>query len=462
MSPIVTHVMSILQSESPLLIREKNLNFFLTQCVTSLVSEALEEIDSQLITSMKAKGYHIDKRASRSVTFSFGTVDFERRKWVKAGEKPCYPLDECLGLEACQRFSTGLVNQLAQVATLGVYRKSAEAIELCCPFSVSHQTLHQLTRTLGSQIDQAQSADLGHESERDLNRKVPVLYVEGDAFCVKQKGGSLLYFHRFQVCEGRKKVGKKRRELQGYHDFVDVSRKKAFEQLKEYLSRTYDLSQVILVTNSDNGSGYGASQFRELCPTRHSVHEHFLDRYHLNRKLVERLNFVPKKFLKLFEQGLYGYDLDFLEVLYETAESFCERPQDTENLDKLKAYLSRNWSYLKPFDKRTRLVGLEAVIGTCESHHRPYTYRMKKQGKYWSLAGGQAMVKLISAKINHEIEKYSNFNFQAIQATEVPSLSLRELKKKNKEVISYNESFLQRIPSPKFQVNLNHWLDAKA
>ena len=44
-------------------------------------------------------------------------------------------------------------------------------------------------------------------------------------------------------------------------------------------------------------------------------------------------------------------------------------------------------------------------LGTCESNHRMYTYRMKKQGRRWSYRGGLAMIKVISGLKNDDLEQ---------------------------------------------------------
>ncbi len=63
-----------------------------------------------------------------------------------------------------------------------------------------------------------------------------------------------------------------------------------------YLQNHYDLSNTIVLSNSDGGSGYEPEVFQELtlgC----KQHEHFLDRYHLNRKIRERMYFCPQELL---------------------------------------------------------------------------------------------------------------------------------------------------------------------
>lgn len=53
---------------------------------------------------------------------------------------------------------------------------------------------------------------------------------------------------------------------------------------------TYNLKDTVVISNSDGGSGYEKEQF-EYIIGRCERHEHFRDRYHVNRKIKERLQF---------------------------------------------------------------------------------------------------------------------------------------------------------------------------
>ena len=63
--------------------------------------------------------------------------------------------------------------------------------------------------------------------------------------------------------------------------------------MREYLERYFDLSQCLVLSNSDGGSGYEAAVFADMVDGCKS-HEHFRDRYHVNEKIKQRLNFADK------------------------------------------------------------------------------------------------------------------------------------------------------------------------
>lgn len=457
MDTIVSQISEILTKEESILQRESQLNHFFSGLFCQLARQALELLDRQLIPSMKAQGYQIDHALDRKVSFFFGPVTYRRRRYVKTGSPAVYPVDELLNLEPKKRHSKYVQNVFAQASTLGVYRKVSEAIDLVSMLSISHQQLQQLATAVGEEIDQNQRNDLSH-NPKSGEKKVPILYVEGDAFYVGAQGGGNIAVHRYQVCEGRQRIGKSRTTLVNYKEFIDLDRETAFEQLQNYLESTYDLSNTLLVTNSDEGTGYQKHNFSDLAGSV-KAHEHFVDRYHVNRKIKARLRFVPEDLVKEFQKALWQYDSTLLSPLYDTLESLCETAKDSYELGELKKYIGRNWLWLKPFWQRPLLKGHESVIGTCESHHRYFTFRMKKQGRRWGERGAQAMVKLLSAKRNGEFDKYTDYvSFPEFEAQEYDWQKLQkeyqkplsECKKKTKW--NYSETSQAHLVSPRLRI----------
>ena len=146
MDSILSQITEILTNKAGILERESSLNHFLEHLVSDLVGQALEMLDTQMVASMREKGYQIAKCRSRTVSFFFGTVTFHRRSYVKAGEVTFYPLDHLLGLTPKQRPSKYVQNVFAQASTLGVFRKVSELIGLVSPLTISHQQLQQLAK----------------------------------------------------------------------------------------------------------------------------------------------------------------------------------------------------------------------------------------------------------------------------------------------------------------------------
>lgn len=108
-----------------------------------------------------------------------------------------------------------------------------------------------------------------------------------------------------------------------------------------------------------------------------------------------------------------------MTLCLDTAESLDLDTQDEvhqENVRLLRRFLERNWAYLKLAHSRG-IKGTLKGLGTCESNYQQYTYRMKRQGRIWSIHGAKSMVKVIVSVRNGELTTILN---QLDQASTAP------------------------------------------
>lgn len=73
-----------------------------------------------------------------------------------------------------------------------------------------------------------------------------------------------------------------------------------------------------------------------------------------------------------------------------------------EEIRKLHAYLRRNWPYVKGFYERD--LSIDRGVGVCETGHRFYSYRMKRQGRSWATKGAEHVGALLTADRNSELD----------------------------------------------------------
>ena len=107
------------------------------------------------------------------------------------------------------------------------------------------------------------------------------------------------------------------------------------------------------------------------------------------------------------KQAVWAHDWEQVIAVLDTAESLVDEDHGEDpfhHIEKLKHYLSRNWPYLKRL-KAYQLKESVQGIGSCESNHRIYSYRMKRNGKYWSERGAHSMVRLIEALKNQTFDR---------------------------------------------------------
>lgn len=402
----VSDVIEILKSSNNQVEAEKQLMNYFAEVAGAMMQSALESIDDELQKEYKAKGYCMERKDSRTIQFLFGSVTFKRRRMAREGEKGCYPLDISCGFEKGSRYSLLVQRQVAELSSKLVYRGVEKAVGLLTSFSISHTAVGRIIHKVGEKQREWTRKKLEEQSiSLPENRKVPYLIIEGDGVVIKGTKKKKKEIHRVQVCEGVLKNGKRSQLVKPRYFSSMKSSKHAWEQLEQYLSSIYDLEHTIVVSNTDGGPGYSMDNC-SMVIGRCKQHIHFIDRYHVNKKIKTRLAFC-KSLERPLKQAVWDYDWSLVEVILQTAESMADGSQASVQLEhvvKLRGYLQRNWTYLKKLEDYS--VGLDIQgIGSCESNHRPYSYRMKGNGKYWGDRGSAAMVSIIEGLKNGTLDQ---------------------------------------------------------
>ena len=377
--------------------RRKELHTWLTRLVMEKIGKTMEIIDGELAEKYKEKGYWVERRDKRSIQCVFGELVYQRRLMKAEGKRSVYPLDKELGIEAYQRNTAYMEWKIAQVASQSTYRNTAAAVNVLTAISVSHQTVGSIVEKVGKRYAQWQE-----RTDERTKKAAQVLCIEGDGIIISGQGKKKREIHRFQVAERVEENGN-RRKLKGRYCFAGYNRKQAARQMKKYLAGCYDLRKCLVLSNSDGGSGYGKEIFDEITEGCRK-HEHFRDRYHVNQKVKKRMRFAIPEIKKIVEKGILNYNWDKVSVGLDTAESCAETEEEVREIEKLRSYIKRNWDYIKPMKDR----GIEkrnAGIGSCESNHRIYSYRMKKQGRHWGEKGGTGMIQVITGMKNGDLRQ---------------------------------------------------------
>jgi len=405
MDSIVTDLVEVMKKETNFLAREKAMMIFFAQLIATLTQLAFQTLDEEVCAQCKKEGFRVDRKSERTITFLFGTVTYVRRRMKNQANEVRYPLDEFLGVRKGLRYSSLVLRNVAQLGSTMVYRHVSQAIDCLTSLQMSHQNVQQLVIKTGELI-QTRST---HESRYDgiiTKKKVPYLYLEGDGVEIKGQKKQEFVIHRFQVCEGSQKVGN-RSEMITPHFVSHLNRQKAQKEMMAYLQAYYDLSHTVVISNSDGGSGYEKTVFDELA-LGCLRHEHFRDRYHVHRKIKERMAFVPQLQHRMI-RAIEHYDWQEVQLVLDTSESLIEEDEvnSLEHLRLLQHYLQRNWVYFQALKERG-IMDPKACIGTIESTHRKMTYRMKRQGRLWTKTGAQAMIRVIDSLRNQEFEGWLN------------------------------------------------------
>ena len=379
---------------------EENLLRMLNEFCCEVVAEVLEDHDTYLMQDMQQKGYKCERKDTRNIQFLFGNVCFKRRLWKKNKES-VYPLDETLGFMKYVRYSPLVMMKASLLATQNTYQNSAEAIQTLTTLSISDTGVRNIVLRSAEIVEEYMIYQEDYEVPE--KKEVPVLYIEGDGLMLSSQKQTKMTLHRFQLHEGTRKSGS-RSECINRIQFADFSYQIAYNRFFNYLHRHYDLKNTVVITNSDGGSGYSPEVFAELA-LGCKQHEHFIDAYHVNRKLIERM-FYCMELIQPMKKAIRMHSEEALIPVFDTMESLVSdgAADEMEHLRLLKGYVSRNWQFMRPFYLR-QLSASRSGIGVCESNHRPFSYRMKRQGRSWGKIGGNAIAHLIDARKNDSLRE---------------------------------------------------------
>ena len=161
----------------------------------------------------------------------------------------------------------------------------------------------------------------------------------------------------------------------------------------------HDLSKTTVLSNGDGGSGYQFQDFEQMVEGCLD-HQHFRDCYHVHEKIRTRLSFCKRELVDRIIRELHQSDdrMKRIPVWMDTARSYARTEADLEEVDKLQSYLERNAPYIPSLSQRG--IHTEIHLGTAETNHRFYSYRMKRQGRSWSSEGMEYMVWVLTARKN--------------------------------------------------------------
>lgn len=402
MNAIITELIKIIKDSRDNISREENLKKYLEELNCHLVGKALEEIDKELAAEYGKDGWRVERRDERIVQTSYGFVRAKRRLMKKDGQKPIYPLDKELGVRTYQRYSAYFEFIVAKLGAKSVYRVTAEAINTLTPITISHSQVGRIIKKVGNRYAEWEKVKEINDDAHNSPKRVNVLYIEGDALMIKGQNKNKMELHRFQVAEGVVQIGR-RRILEGVHYVAEFNYDDAKEEISNYIANHYDLNNTVVITNSDGGLGYGKNVFDEIIGMA-KRHEHFRDRYHVNRKNKERIGWAGKRLECELKRAISSFSWKKVTIVLSKIKLIAVDDLQLEQIERLRDYLWRNWNYLASMRERG-LSDYEKIIGTCESNHRIYSYRMKKQGRRWGKFGGRCMAKVITGIKNNDLRE---------------------------------------------------------
>lgn len=399
---------------------ENTIHLFVQNCTCEVAKQFLYRYNQKLIYKYIEKGWEIDGIESRTIQFLFGKLTFKRHRLRKEGEKSFLPLDKTLGLPPRDNYSAGVKLTCARLSARMPFRQATKTIQELLNIDISHGTVHALTQEVGQKV---QKYIKNVPNISDKKRKVKHLFIEGDAVYLGSRDPSQrhLVMHRIIIHEGSgTKEGSERKVLKNVLSLESFESSEAvFRQAQDYLDRHYNLKHTTVYSNSDGGSGYEVDKFKEIIGLA-AEHHHRLDLYHAYQKIRQKVYFDKKLMPKLLLAVQTCSELEVHQLL-DTIESriileefHVLRQKYTENISELRGYLHKNWQYLAPLKSNKEL-----SLGVCESSHRIYTFRMKRQGRSWTKAGAANLVAIINCQQQNSLEKAYFMDDEDLKSQEI-------------------------------------------
>lgn len=408
MDKIISDIYEILKSSSNPIELEQTIQAFMWQLISEAMEIILDQINQTIKEEKQKQGWKVKRNDARTIQYVFGPVQYKRTLMEDPTGENHYPLDEWLGIKSYQRYSPLVEVQVAELASDATYRDTAKFIEAWTPVELSHQTVKTVVEKVGkiqAQYDQALVEDLEDSAVLPEGRQVDYFYAEADGVYVRgTEKGKKVEIHHAITYEGWERNGKRVSLKTPKTILTTGSISKFWEEVQTLTANNYSLENTRIITNSDGGAGYTAEKFQTAFAQSKYPVINQLDAYHITQSLNRTFGMQDKQFKPEVRKAIQAKDLEAFDLWVTTFESTLKEDKEIEKLKEFRSYITNNWSRI--FDWRKEVEGAPADargLGAMESNQRRITFRMKKRGMHWSMAGCEAMVKVKQGIFNETL-----------------------------------------------------------
>ena len=295
-----------------------------------------------------------------------------------------------------------------------------------------------------------------YQEENRESKKVEKLYIEADGVMVKSKNSKQLRkdIAHVVIHEGIEIEYGKRKKLVNKHEIIAGSSRQAMEDTLLYIEKNYKVDRnTTFVTNSDMGAGYGFKFFSPIVKTFKAKHEHFWDKYHVQKEIIRLSDFIESKLINRLKRSIENHDRNELIVILDTIESTIESDVLLEVFLSFKSRMLHNFKHTNPTQNRSITID---TVGVIESQHCKITNRMKKRKMYWTVLGAVTMAKMIVDNSTGNLESlflgewrkeyrkiqekyYGNIEWwkNEMKDSEIPTVKLYRTQQKGRKIIRF-------------------------
>ena len=241
---------------------------------TELLAALYEAADQELLedrVGRRQEGLVVERRGEpRTILSQLGTITYKRAYYQRRDGTYCHPVDEIAGVEAYERISARVSEELVDAAREMPYRKSSRVVT---NGAVSSQTVMNKIRRSSPKTEIVERV------------RVPVLHVDADEDHVKLHNGNSTYAPLISVYTGIEKQGKRGICKDVFH-ISEYGRGSddLWETALNEMERRYDLSDTKIYLHGDGAPWIKAGL--GWLPNCTFV----LDRYHVNKAVQEAVS----------------------------------------------------------------------------------------------------------------------------------------------------------------------------
>lgn len=382
------------------------------QFALDFIGEVFTSCNDVLRESLvRQQNWHVVRTDKKNLTTSIGDVMYEKTmfKNKKTGDRK-YLVDDALGVDPHERITEDAIALMLEESVQTSYRRGGENISILG--QISKETVK----------DKLHALEFPSEDEKNPikgKRIVDYLYIEADedhaSLQFNEKKGDLkksesgrklntIITKLVYVHEGIEKDApqSKRHHLVNPHYFSGLyegteGNRKLWNEVWEYLDRTYDLSKVKKVYLSSDGGAWIKAGKKQL----HGL-TYALDEFHLKKYLIKMTNHMldsaddaRKALCKSIEEDTKEEFLSYIDML----EGYAKTESDLKKINEASNYILSNWSAAK-----VRLSNRKSLCGCSAEGHVSHVLskRMSTAPMGWSKKGADKMAKLRAYYLNGE------------------------------------------------------------
>lgn len=410
MKSILPEIVHLLKESDNLIDFEEQLKILVDETVASLVGEIFSSVNQVIKKEKQNKGWRVERNDKKTVQFMFGAVQYERTLMYDENQKPHYPLDDFLGIIKHQRYSPLVEVKVAELASESTYRETSRILSEWTAVQMSHTTVGTVLKKVGNaqiEADKEMIKELEESAILPEGKIVDYLFAEADGVFVRgtQKKKHIEVSHGI-IYEGWEKNGK-RVSLKNRKVIMTTQPINCFwDELQAFSIQEYSLENTRVITNSDGGKGYTAERFQTAYSQSRYPVLNQLDAYHVFEALNRALGWKKNKFKDKIRQAIKEEDYGAFALYLDTYESTLVDDAEIKKVVEFRKYITNHWDRI--FDWRNKIKDYpkgSRALGGMESNQRRISFRMKKRGMHWSVAGAEALIKVKQGMVNQTLRK---------------------------------------------------------